>query len=63
MDNTNKQYAKGRFLKISCPRCRHRQTIFGKSSVKVKCEKCNYLLVKTNGGKARIRAPIKEVLN
>ncbi|MEK6928491.1 MAG: 30S ribosomal protein S27e [Nanoarchaeota archaeon] len=45
-----------------CPRCRTTHILFGKSSIKIKCAKCNYLLVKTFGGKAKIRAPIKEVL-
>lgn len=53
---------KGKFLRISCPRCRNSQITFGKSSSKVKCLKCNYLLLKTLGGKAKIRAPINEIL-
>jgi small subunit ribosomal protein S27e len=51
-----------KFLKISCPRCKNRQIIFGKSSLRIKCAKCNYLLVKTLGGKAKVRAIVKEVL-
>ncbi|MBI2632579.1 30S ribosomal protein S27e [Candidatus Pacearchaeota archaeon] len=51
-----------KFLKISCPRCKSKQIIFGKSSNKIKCLKCNYLLLKTMGGKAKIYAPVKEVL-
>jgi len=55
------QPIKSKFLKIACPRCRTKQVIFGKSSIKVKCQKCNYLLVKTRGGKAKIRAPVREI--
>ena len=51
-----------KFLKISCPRCKTRHILFGKSSIKVKCKKCNYLLLKTQGGKAKLRALVKEVL-
>ena len=51
-----------KFLRISCPRCRTKQVIFGKSSVKVKCRKCNYLLLKTLGGKVKIRARVNEIL-
>jgi len=51
-----------RFLRISCPRCRLGRIIFGKSSLKIKCTKCNYLLLKTSGGKAQIRAPVKDIL-
>ena len=52
---------KSGFLKISCPRCQNCQIIFGKSTLKIKCNKCNYLLTKTTGGKTKIRAPVKEV--
>ncbi|MEK6850093.1 MAG: 30S ribosomal protein S27e [Nanoarchaeota archaeon] len=54
---------KSKFLKISCPKCRNRLIVFGKASMSIKCNKCNYLLIQTKGGKARIRAPIKEVLS
>ncbi len=53
---------KSKFLKITCPRCKKNKTVFGKSSTIVKCEKCNYLLLETKGGKSKIRAHIKEVL-
>lgn len=52
----------GKFLKISCPRCRNKQIIFEKSSLKIKCSACNYLLLKTMGGKSKIRARVMEVL-
>jgi len=54
--------SKSRFLKVTCPRCKKNKTLFGKSSTLVKCENCNYLLLETKGGKSRIRAPIKEVI-
>jgi ribosomal protein S27E len=53
---------KSKFLKILCPRCKKQKTVFGKSSTAVKCENCNYLLLKTGGGKSKIRAQVKEVL-
>lgn len=53
---------KGKFLKICCPRCKKCQTVFGKSATLVKCDNCNYLLLETKGGKSRIRAQIKEVI-
>jgi len=53
---------KSKFLKIVCPRCKNNKIIFGKASVRVKCEKCNYLLTRTTGGKTRIRAMVKEIL-
>ena len=54
--------AKGKFLKVVCPRCKTCKTIFGKATSKVKCDGCNYLLLMTGGGKSKIRALVKEVL-
>lgn len=51
-----------KFLKIGCPRCKQKQVVFGKASSRIKCVKCNYLLMKTRGGKGKIRAFIKEIL-
>lgn len=53
---------KAKFLKVMCPRCKSGKIIFGKSSIEVKCSECNYLLVKSSGGKAKVRAKVKEVL-
>ena len=52
---------KSKFLKIVCPRCYNNQIIFGKASSAVKCSKCNKELIKTTGGKARVKARVKEV--
>ena len=54
--------AESKFLKVCCPRCKHTQMIFGKASTSVRCDECKMKLVHTQGGKARIRAEIKEVL-
>jgi len=51
-----------KFLKIKCPKCKKPQIIFGKSSTKVKCNNCNVLLLKTKGGKAKIKARVEKVL-
>lgn len=53
---------KSKFLRVSCPRCKHQQIIFGKSTMLIKCERCNYLLLKTKGGKAQVRAAVKRIL-
>ncbi|MBI3334166.1 30S ribosomal protein S27e [Candidatus Pacearchaeota archaeon] len=53
---------KSTFLRLICPRCRNLQIVFGKSSMNVKCLKCNYLLARKSGGKARLRAQVHEVL-
>ena len=54
---------KSKFLKIACPRCYNNQIIFGKAVSDIKCEKCNKLLIKTTGGKAKIKAKIKQIWN
>lgn len=53
---------KGKFVDVICCRCGNNQILFGKSSTKVKCLKCNKLLVKTTGGKIRVKTQIREVL-
>ena len=52
---------KGKFLKIACPRCYNNQIIFGKAATDIKCDKCNKLLIKTTGGKAKVKAKVKQV--
>ncbi|PIN94004.1 30S ribosomal protein S27e [Candidatus Pacearchaeota archaeon CG10_big_fil_rev_8_21_14_0_10_31_24] len=51
-----------KFVQISCPRCQKVQILFGKSSYEVKCSECNYLLTKSTGGKAKIRAKVKSLI-
>jgi ribosomal protein S27E len=53
---------KSKFLEILCPRCKTPKTTFGKAATRIKCDKCNYLLVKTGGGKAKVRAAIRRVI-
>jgi small subunit ribosomal protein S27e len=57
-----KKKPESKFLEISCPRCKERQVIFGKSSTNIKCKSCNLLLTKTTGGKTKVKAPVKEIL-
>lgn len=52
----------GKFLRVICPKCKKSQIIFGKASIGVKCENCNASLVKTTGGKTKVKAEIKEIL-
>ncbi|MFH1290273.1 MAG: 30S ribosomal protein S27e [Nanoarchaeota archaeon] len=51
-----------KFLEVACTRCGNKQILFGKASIRVKCNKCNRLLVQPSGGKTRIRTLVKEVL-
>jgi ribosomal protein S27E len=53
---------RGKFVRVICHRCGTKHVVFGKSSTKVKCVKCNKLLVRTAGGKVKIRTIIEEVL-
>lgn len=53
---------KSRFLKVKCPRCGAEHVVFGKASTDVKCSECNMLLIKPQGGKAKVKAPVAEVL-
>lgn len=57
----NKNLAK-KFVKVCCPRCNKSQITFGRATSKVKCQKCGRLLIKTTGGKSKIRAFVEEVL-
>jgi len=56
----NKEY--GKFLRIECSRCKNGQIIYGKSTMKIKCLGCNKLLVKTTGGKTKVKAIVREVM-
>jgi len=57
-----KKTIESKFIKIICPRCSNKQVIFGKTTLKIKCEKCKKLLVKTTGGKTKIKAQVKQIL-
>ncbi|MFH1802205.1 MAG: 30S ribosomal protein S27e [archaeon] len=51
----------GKFIRTICTRCGNSQIFFGKSSVRIKCSKCNKLLIEPKGGKTRVRTIVKEV--
>jgi small subunit ribosomal protein S27e len=53
---------RGKFVKVVCVRCGNEQIVYGKASTRVKCLKCNKLLVKSGGGKTQIKTLIREVL-
>ena len=53
--------SKSKFLKISCSKCKNEQTIFNKSTSKVKCLVCGSELVETTGGKAKIKSKVVQV--
>jgi len=61
MSNLNARPTQKKYLKIVCPRCNNKQLIYGKSTTKVKCNSCNYLLNKPTGGKTKVRAMVRRI--
>lgn len=53
---------KSRFLKVKCVDCDNEPVVFGSASTHVKCVVCGRALVEPKGGRAKILAPILEVL-
>jgi len=53
---------KGKFVRVRCVRCGNDQVLFGKATLRVKCKRCNKLLVRVGGGKVKIRTVVREVL-
>lgn len=54
---------KSKFLKVICSKCKNEQIIFNKAAMDVHCLVCNSLLAESQGGKARIRAKIVQVMD
>ncbi len=54
---------KSKFVEVVCARCGNKQVVFGKASTRVKCLKCNKLLLKNRGGKSKIKSAVSEVLD
>ena len=52
-----------KFVKIRCPKCKNEQIMFGKASTEVKCLVCDKKLALSQGGKAKIKARILEILD
>lgn len=51
-----------KFIKVRCNKCKNEQIIFGKPSTLIKCLVCEKALAEPQGGKAKIKAQILEVL-
>jgi len=51
-----------KYLRIICPRCKKKQIIYGKATLRIKCDQCNRLLIQPTGGKTRIKAGIKQII-
>ena len=50
------------FLKVKCTKCGNEQVVFDRAAVQVKCNVCEDVLVETQGGKARIKGEVTQVL-
>ena len=51
------------FIKLKCPRCRSNQITYSRATIWIKCKNCRKLLTRPKGGKAKIKAKIKYVIN
>ena len=52
-----------KFAKVTCPKCKNEQIIFGKASNNIACLVCNQVLAEPTGGKSKIKARILEVVD
>ncbi|MBI2546879.1 MAG: 30S ribosomal protein S27e [Candidatus Aenigmarchaeota archaeon] len=57
------QMPKGKFLRVSCRKCRNEQVVFSKASTVVKCLKCDAELVSPTGGEAEVKGKILQALS
>jgi small subunit ribosomal protein S27e len=51
-----------RFIKVRCMDCENEQVLFNKASTPVSCHICGSKLAIPEGGKAKIKAEILEVI-
>ena len=56
------QKPKSKFLKVRCNDCENEQAVFDKASTTVHCHICGSKLAIPNGGKARIKGKILEIV-
>lgn len=50
------------FLKVKCTKCGNEQVVFDRAAVQVKCNVCEDILLETQGGKAKIKGEVTQVL-
>ncbi|MBD3405806.1 MAG: 30S ribosomal protein S27e [Candidatus Lokiarchaeota archaeon] len=55
------QQPRSKFIKVQCLDCENEQIIFGSVSTEVKCLKCDKVLAKPRGGKARLMPIAREL--
>jgi small subunit ribosomal protein S27e len=55
------QQPRSRFIKVKCLDCENEQIIFSHSTTEVKCLKCEKILAKPSGGKAKLEPIAREL--
>ena len=55
------QQPKSRFIRVKCLDCENEQIIFGNATTEVKCLKCDKVLAKPSGGKAKLEPTAREI--
>lgn len=50
------------FLKVKCTKCGNEQVVFDRAAVQVKCNVCEDILLETQGGKAKIKGEVTQIL-
>ncbi|MHA2152855.1 MAG: 30S ribosomal protein S27e [Candidatus Thorarchaeota archaeon] len=55
------QQPRSRFLKVKCLDCENEQIIFGHATTEVLCLKCQKVLAKPSGGKAKLEPIAREI--
>lgn len=50
------------FLKVKCSKCGNEQVVFDRAAVQVKCSVCEDIIVETQGGKAKIKGEVTQIL-
>lgn len=50
------------FLKVKCTKCGNEQVVFDRAAVQVKCNICEDILLETQGGKAKIKGEVTQIL-
>jgi len=57
----NVQQPRSRFVKVKCLDCENEQIIFAHAATEVKCLKCDKVLARPSGGRAKLEDIAREV--
>ncbi len=55
------QQPRSRFIRVKCLDCENEQVIFSHASTEVRCLKCDRVLARPSGGKARLDPNAREI--